>query len=110
MATFYVGQRVRIVFCEVHKGIIGMEATITSPLKTYKDGGTTWLGYGVSVDGYEFDSSRKTVDVPYPESPLGVMSLFPPPEYLEPILRPDNEIGDWAELGFHPSQFQRVTS
>lgn len=31
-------------------------------------------------------------------------------DQLEPILRPDNEVGDWAELGFHPSKFQRVAS
>lgn len=90
MSAFYVGQRVRIrAVCDMETArMVGKEGVVNE-LDCENETGEFGL---IGVDSCGEDD----------------WCFFP--SQLEPILRPDNEVGDWAELGFHPSEFVRETA
>jgi len=87
MASFYVGQRVRIKWSFRHPHHVGAVGRISEgPCDYYDLDNSVYEGYTLDVyEDFGFEADQ-----------------------LEPIINPDNEIGDWSELGFHPSQFDRV--
>lgn len=102
MAKFYVGQRVRLARAMQPQNM-GLTGTIREFI------GETVIGAAIGRFGKANcccdwdDGTRDGITT----NDIGV-SYWTHTDQLELLIKPDNEAGDWAELGFHPSQFNRV--
>lgn len=96
MAKFYVGQRVRILWSSGWPELKGETGIIVSKSPDRGVlGDSEWL---VAPDVWG------TAEAPHP-SDNGATRFGPSSEQLEPLIKPDNEVGSWEKLGWHPSQF-----
>lgn len=83
MSKFYVGQRVRVIRCDLRPAFVGAETVITGRAEFVDQswrGGDSWWGYPVALaDGF-----------------------LPPADYLEPILYDGNQTVEWSECLWQP--------
>lgn len=105
MAKFFVGQRVRIKWSLKWPELSGCEGTVVgvtdgskSPTRGPHGSGPGFY-YEVVPDGYISNLLLLAT------SPMGVSYFAPSPDQLEPLIKPDNEVGSWEKLGWHPRQF-----
>ncbi len=82
MATFFVGQRVRVVRVERYQHLLGAEARVTK-LDVI----------GIRLDGSLIEGCVQ-LDIPAP----GYLGKFvaPPPDWIEPILPDGHRAGDYS--------------
>lgn len=105
MAKFFVGQRVRIKWSLKWPELSGCEGTVVGITDGSKSptrgphGSGPGLYYEVVPDGCTSNL------LPLATSPTGVSYFAPSPDQLEPLIKPDNEVGSWEKLGWHPSEF-----
>lgn len=86
MATYRVGQRVRVI--RSIWGYEGMEATVVGVMRTARHT-PPYDGYPISIDGIgELAPNRKT--------------LIAPPDAIEPIQPERNQIIPWSECLWMP--------
>ena len=75
MATFFLGQRVRIRYCLFRPELSGRETRVTGPLQQFvRPNGEPYMGYDVEIDP----------------------DFGPKPDQLEPILPSGHRAGDYS--------------
>lgn len=100
MAKFYVGQRVRIKYSPTYPELGGQEGTILCLPKDHPR---------FAPDRYPWWNIAEWIVVPdswgseYSPEEKGI--FCPISDQLEPLIKPDNHVVTWDEMGFHPSDF-----
>ena len=96
MATFYVGQRVRIVGAVLLPQFVGKEAVIASPLMAakHRPTGREWCGHRLNVTGVgtHFAGAR----------------LCFAPDQLEPIQPEGHKTVEWNACLWRPEHLREV--
>lgn len=96
MAKFFVGQRVRILWSDGWPELKGEQGTIVA--KALNAGLRGISEWEVAPDTWG------THKAPHP-APDGGEVFAPNSAQLEPLIKPDNVVGSWEKLGWHPSEF-----
>lgn len=95
MATFRVGQRVRVVHSDFCPDLIGREGTVVGDLRlaTRPSAGINikWMGYPVRLDGWADDTNPSTGN-----------KYWPAPHKLSPIQPERNQVVSWRECVWQP--------
>lgn len=106
MATFYVGQRVRIKWCRHWPELAGSEGTVigthdgseSDGVEAHPDG--LGLYYDVAPDGF------RTNRLPKADFPTGYALFSPSAEQLEPIQYDGNKVIEWSECLWQPEHIR----
>jgi hypothetical protein len=106
MATFYVGQRVRIKYSVWWPELAGSEGTVigthdgSARVGVKAHPGGPGLYYEVAPDGF------RTNRLPKVDSPTGYALFSPSAEQLEPIQYDGNKVIEWSECLWQPEHIR----